>query len=82
MGNTCFVSAVLQCLTYTRPLTTLLLHTDHAKTCVLSNPPPEKKMQFCVWCAMEKHVRATYAYEYFAPREFLLNIRSKGEKGR
>lgn len=35
-GNSCFVNAVMQCITYTRPLTTaFLMHDEHDKACTL-----------------------------------------------
>eukprot|EP00850_Spirogloea_muscicola_P026212 SM006095S19559 [mRNA] locus=s6095:214:712:+ [translate_table: standard] len=32
-GNSCFANAVLQCLTYTRPLAAYLLRGDHGRRC-------------------------------------------------
>ena len=38
MGNTCFLNSVLQCLTYTPPLTHYLLDGLHKRTCKLCFP--------------------------------------------
>jgi len=48
LGNTCFLNSVLQCLTYTPPLTNILLASEHGRKC--------KTQQFCMMCELEKHV--------------------------
>jgi len=48
LGNTCFLNSVLQCLTYTPPLTNILLASEHGRKC--------KNQQFCMMCELEKHV--------------------------
>ncbi|ORX45038.1 cysteine proteinase [Piromyces finnis] len=48
LGNTCFLNSVLQCLTYTPPLTNILLASEHGRKC--------KTQQFCMMCEMENHV--------------------------
>ncbi|NXO70027.1 UBP42 hydrolase, partial [Phainopepla nitens] len=48
MGNTCFLNAVLQCLTYTPPLANYLLSREHSRTC--------HEQGFCMMCVMETHV--------------------------
>ncbi|XP_010001840.1 PREDICTED: ubiquitin carboxyl-terminal hydrolase 17-like protein 6 [Chaetura pelagica] len=48
LGNTCFLNAVLQCLTYTPPLTIYLLSGEHSQYCLLPSS--------CVLCHMQKHV--------------------------
>ena len=35
LGNTCFLNSVIQCLTYTPPLTNYLLSGEHKKKCKL-----------------------------------------------
>ncbi|XP_004440648.1 PREDICTED: ubiquitin carboxyl-terminal hydrolase 17-like protein 6 [Ceratotherium simum simum] len=53
MGNTCYVNAALQCLTYTPPLASYMLSQQHSKTC--------QNQRFCTLCAMQAHItRALY----------------------
>ncbi|XP_040468147.1 ubiquitin carboxyl-terminal hydrolase 42-like [Falco naumanni] len=47
-GTTCFVNAVLQCLTYTPPLASYLLSREHSSSC--------HQQGFCMMCIMEAHV--------------------------
>ncbi|KAM6149637.1 LOW QUALITY PROTEIN: ubiquitin carboxyl-terminal hydrolase 17-like [Erethizon dorsatum] len=44
MGNTCYMNAALQCLTYTPPLANYMLSLQHKPTC--------HGMRFCMLCAM------------------------------
>ncbi|NXW52549.1 UBP42 hydrolase, partial [Nyctiprogne leucopyga] len=46
--NTCYVNAVLQCLSYTPPLANYLLSREHSQSCRLRG--------FCMMCRMEAHV--------------------------
>ncbi|XP_031990449.1 ubiquitin carboxyl-terminal hydrolase 42-like [Corvus moneduloides] len=48
VGNTCFLNAVLQCLTYTPPLANYLLSREHSQAC--------HQQGFCMMCIMETHV--------------------------
>ncbi|KAG0278392.1 Ubiquitin carboxyl-terminal hydrolase 36 [Linnemannia gamsii] len=48
LGNTCFLNSVLQCLTYTAPLTNYLLSGHHSNSCKTTN--------FCMMCLLENHV--------------------------
>ncbi|XP_030313031.1 ubiquitin carboxyl-terminal hydrolase 17-like protein 6 [Calypte anna] len=48
MGNTCFLNAVLQCLTYTPSLADYLLSRDHSQSCVRPGN--------CVMCRVQEHV--------------------------
>eukprot|EP01084_Bolivina_argentea_P245953 411699_1 len=48
LGNSCFMNATLQCLTYTAPFAQLLCQSNHSSQC--------KSSDFCVLCEMEKIV--------------------------
>ncbi|XP_068068824.1 ubiquitin carboxyl-terminal hydrolase 17-like protein 6 [Anomalospiza imberbis] len=48
VGNTCFLNAVLQCLTYTPPLANYLLSREHSRAC--------HQQGFCMMCIMEAHI--------------------------
>ncbi|XP_032959920.1 ubiquitin carboxyl-terminal hydrolase 17-like protein 6 [Rhinolophus ferrumequinum] len=48
MGNTCYVNAALQCLTYTPPLASFMLSRWHSETCQVQT--------FCILCTMQAHV--------------------------
>ncbi|XP_053911903.1 ubiquitin carboxyl-terminal hydrolase 36-like [Cuculus canorus] len=48
LGNTCFLNATLQCLTYTPPLANYLLSREHSRTC--------QQSEFCMLCTMENHI--------------------------
>ncbi|KAK2532138.1 hypothetical protein Q9966_008402 [Columba livia] len=53
LGNTCFLNATLQCLTYTPPLANYLLSREHSRTCHQSG--------FCMTCVMQNHVTQAFA---------------------
>uniref|UniRef100_A0ACD5ZTZ2 Uncharacterized protein n=1 Tax=Avena sativa TaxID=4498 RepID=A0ACD5ZTZ2_AVESA len=46
LGNSCYANAVLQCLMFTRPLTSYLLGGFHSKNC--------SKREWCFMCEFEK----------------------------
>ncbi|KAI8873607.1 cysteine proteinase [Ramicandelaber brevisporus] len=48
LGNSCFMNAVLQCLTYTPPLCEYLLSRTHSHSC--------RSRDFCMMCELETHV--------------------------
>ncbi|XP_047404541.1 ubiquitin carboxyl-terminal hydrolase 17-like protein 6 [Sciurus carolinensis] len=48
MGNTCYVNATLQCLTYTPPLANYMLSQEPSQTC-----PPHR---VCMLCVMQAHM--------------------------
>ncbi|XP_065496248.1 ubiquitin carboxyl-terminal hydrolase 36-like [Caloenas nicobarica] len=53
LGNTCFLNATLQCLTYTPPLANYLLSKEHGRSCHQSG--------FCMMCVMQNHVMQAFA---------------------
>ncbi|XP_004642574.1 ubiquitin carboxyl-terminal hydrolase 17-like protein 6 [Octodon degus] len=48
VGNTCYMNAMLQCLTYTPPLANYMLSLQHKPTCL--------GMRFCMLCSMRNHI--------------------------
>ncbi|XP_071897494.1 ubiquitin carboxyl-terminal hydrolase 42-like isoform X2 [Anas platyrhynchos] len=48
LGNTCFLNATLQCLTYTPPLANYMLSLEHGQSC--------REQDFCMMCTMETHI--------------------------
>uniref|UniRef100_A0A8C9V666 USP domain-containing protein n=1 Tax=Scleropages formosus TaxID=113540 RepID=A0A8C9V666_SCLFO len=53
MGNTCFLNAALQCLTYTPPVANHMLSQEHSKTC--------REPDFCMMCTMQNHITQVFA---------------------
>ena len=74
LGNTCFMNATLQCLTYTPPLANLCIERTHSKSC--------RRRGFCVYCELEGHMRAAHdrrqAQRAIAPRVLARHIRTIG----
>ncbi|TSK14638.1 Ubiquitin carboxyl-terminal hydrolase 42 [Bagarius yarrelli] len=53
LGNTCFLNAALQCLSYTAPLANYLLSREHSRTC--------RESGFCMLCIMQNHIIQVFA---------------------
>ncbi|NXJ16785.1 UBP36 hydrolase, partial [Odontophorus gujanensis] len=70
LGNTCFLNATLQCLTYTPPLACYLLSKEHSRTC-------EWGGGFCMMCTMQNHVIQAFANSGNAikPMPFIQNLK-------
>ncbi|KFQ76633.1 Ubiquitin carboxyl-terminal hydrolase 36, partial [Phaethon lepturus] len=70
LGNTCFLNATVQCLTYTPPLANYLLSKEHSRTCHQGG--------FCMMCIMQKHVIEAFANSGNAikPVYFIRNLKS------
>ncbi|XP_037690986.1 ubiquitin carboxyl-terminal hydrolase 17-like protein 6 [Choloepus didactylus] len=49
LGNSCYLNAALQCLTYTPPLASYLLSEKHCGSCV--------EQGLCITCTMSAHIR-------------------------
>ncbi|KAM4631981.1 ubiquitin carboxyl-terminal hydrolase 42 [Discoglossus pictus] len=47
-GNTCYMNASLQCLTYTAPLANYMLSREHSKAC--------QETGFCMMCILQSHI--------------------------
>ncbi|KAL3677976.1 hypothetical protein R1sor_020932 [Riccia sorocarpa] len=70
-GNSCFANVVLQCLTYTRPLTTYLLDGSHGEKCTRDD--------WCFMCELQEHVyRVRQEQSAFSPIRILSRIRNIG----
>jgi uncharacterized UBP type Zn finger protein len=82
LGNTCFLNAALQCLSYTPPLAAYLASREHSQSCRASGNA------FCMLCAMERlqleltrpgRMRAPQAV---TPDYIVRNIRAIGNRFR
>ncbi|KAG0616996.1 hypothetical protein M758_5G157300 [Ceratodon purpureus] len=70
-GNSCFANVVLQCLTYTRPLTAYLLNGCHSEDC--------KRNDWCFICELQSHVcKVRHNQNPFSPIRILSRIRNIG----
>nr|XP_032824007.1 uncharacterized protein LOC116950404 [Petromyzon marinus] len=69
MGNTCFLNATLQCLTYTAPLANYLISRHHSGRCTYNG--------FCMMCIMERHTIATFSSKgkVIKPLEIVQNLK-------
>ncbi|KAI9106808.1 hypothetical protein K1719_022336 [Acacia pycnantha] len=70
-GNSCFANAVLQCLSFTRPLVSYLLEKGHSKECSLDD--------WCFLCEFQIHVeRARQSSQAFSPMNILSHLPNIG----
>lgn len=69
LGNTCFMNASLQCLTYLPVMVNLSQERVHSKSCTAT--------EFCAFCSMEQHVRRclTSHGKVVAPNKFASNLK-------
>ncbi|CAM9942957.1 unnamed protein product [Lampetra fluviatilis] len=69
MGNTCFLNATLQCLTYTAPLANYLISRHHSGRCTDNG--------CCMMCIMERHTIATFSSKgkVIKPLEIVHNLK-------
>ncbi|XP_020242461.1 ubiquitin carboxyl-terminal hydrolase 21-like isoform X2 [Asparagus officinalis] len=70
MGNSCYVNAVLQCLTHTVPLVEALRSSDHSSLCSRGAD------EFCSFCILKKHVDYCLRASGFSitPKLFVNNL--------
>ncbi|NXS89817.1 UBP42 hydrolase, partial [Erpornis zantholeuca] len=73
LGSTCYLNVILQCLTYTPPLTNYLLSRQHSRFC--------NQQGFCMMCIMEAHVRKVLYSSATAirPRAVIRDLRFIGK---
>ncbi|KAK8940270.1 Ubiquitin carboxyl-terminal hydrolase 15 [Platanthera guangdongensis] len=70
-GNSCYANAVLQCLTFTKPLMVYLLRRSHSRTCRIRD--------WCLMCELEQHTSLLLeGGGPLSPSNILLNMRSVG----
>ncbi|KAL8135556.1 hypothetical protein AgCh_010262 [Apium graveolens] len=68
-GNSCYANAVLQCLTFTKPLTIFLLRRSHSRYC--------RAKDWCLMCELEKHATLlTESGGPLSPSRILTNMRN------
>ncbi|OXB61090.1 hypothetical protein ASZ78_013653 [Callipepla squamata] len=72
LGNTCFLNATLQCLTYTPPLACYLLSKEHSRAC--------HQEGFCVLCVLQNHVIQAFANSgsTIKPMSFVRDLKMLG----
>ncbi|XP_061329988.1 ubiquitin carboxyl-terminal hydrolase 42-like [Pezoporus flaviventris] len=73
LGNTCYLNATLQCLTYTPPLANYMLSLEHSKSC--------HEKGFCMMCTLEAHVNQALCFSNNAikPISVINGLKSIGE---
>lgn len=70
-GNSCYANAVLQCLTFTKPLMVYLLRRSHSRTCRIRD--------WCLMCELEHHTSMLLeGGGPLSPSNILLNMRRVG----
>eukprot|EP00250_Pteridium_aquilinum_P017473 c23646_g1_i1 orf=62-1123(+) len=69
LGNTCFLNAVLQCLTYTPPLAAYTQAGLHQSSC--------RAAGFCAMCSLESHVKQALSApgRMISPNQLVKNLR-------
>ncbi|XP_074703531.1 ubiquitin carboxyl-terminal hydrolase 36 isoform X4 [Strix aluco] len=70
LGNTCFLNATIQCLTYTPPLANYLLSREHGRNC--------HQEGFCMMCIMQNHTIQAFASSgnTIKPVSFIQNLKN------
>ncbi|KAG0472753.1 hypothetical protein HPP92_014610 [Vanilla planifolia] len=70
MGNTCFMNAILQCITHTVPLLEKLVSNSHSPIC------SDEDGQFCSFCTLKSHIDECIAKSgsVVTPSKFAYNL--------
>ncbi|XP_074703590.1 ubiquitin carboxyl-terminal hydrolase 36-like [Strix aluco] len=70
LGNTCFLNATIQCLTYTPPLANYLLSREHGRNC--------HQEGFCMMCIMQSHTIQAFGSSgnTIKPVSFIRNLKN------
>ncbi|CAM9135114.1 unnamed protein product, partial [Bubo scandiacus] len=70
LGNTCFLNATVQCLTYTPPLANYLLSREHGRSC--------HQEGFCMMCIMQNHTIQAFGSSgnTIKPVSFIQNLKN------
>ncbi|CAM9572962.1 unnamed protein product [Bubo scandiacus] len=70
LGNTCFLNATVQCLTYTPPLANYLLSREHGRSC--------HQEGFCMMCIMQNHTIQAFGSSgnTVKPVSFIQNLKN------
>ncbi|PPR93511.1 hypothetical protein GOBAR_AA27167 [Gossypium barbadense] len=66
IGNSCYANAVLQCLTFTKPLSIYLLRQSHSRACYGKD--------WCLMCELEQHVKCLRCFHESERHENIMDL--------
>jgi ubiquitin carboxyl-terminal hydrolase 36/42 len=77
LGNTCFLNAALQCLTYTPQLASYLSSGKHSATCMFFHILSAGRVSRCMLCIFQRHIQKCFAPSKrpFAPNEIVSKLK-------